>query len=230
MFADGKFPGENDSAGSIGRRPAEYDPICRRYDNHLKRVFVHNNGRAKRFLRAIYGFTRWPGEPQSSGIGQWREHIIGLSGAAQRRARQGHRTRRGTSTTFPCPDMLYGATVRSQIPRGKIKKITFGPGIDWDEFVDRFRERHSREKPHRADRRRSALPCRRNSSIIRRSRFSCWPIRTGTFSRKPSRRSPSNTNRFPPVFSIEESEQTTDDYLGHGQYLQNLPDSERRCG
>ena len=33
------------------------------------------------------------------------------------------------------PDMLYGATVRSQIPRGKIKKITFGPGIDWDEFV-----------------------------------------------------------------------------------------------
>jgi len=33
------------------------------------------------------------------------------------------------------PDMLYGATVRSQIPRGSIKKITFGPGIAWDEFV-----------------------------------------------------------------------------------------------
>src|SRR6478735_5271870 len=33
------------------------------------------------------------------------------------------------------PDMLYGATVRSQVPRGKIKKITFGPGIAWDEFV-----------------------------------------------------------------------------------------------
>ena len=33
------------------------------------------------------------------------------------------------------PGMLYGATVRSQIPRGKIKKITFGPGIAWDEFV-----------------------------------------------------------------------------------------------
>jgi CO/xanthine dehydrogenase Mo-binding subunit len=33
------------------------------------------------------------------------------------------------------PDMLYGATVRSQIPRGKIRKITFGPGIAWDEFV-----------------------------------------------------------------------------------------------
>ncbi|HEX8880624.1 MAG TPA: xanthine dehydrogenase family protein, partial [Candidatus Acidoferrum sp.] len=33
------------------------------------------------------------------------------------------------------PGMLYGATVRSQIPRGKIRKITFGPGIPWQEFV-----------------------------------------------------------------------------------------------
>ncbi|HEX8765700.1 MAG TPA: xanthine dehydrogenase family protein, partial [Candidatus Acidoferrum sp.] len=33
------------------------------------------------------------------------------------------------------PGMLYGATVRSQIPRGKIRKITFGPGIPWHEFV-----------------------------------------------------------------------------------------------
>ena len=33
------------------------------------------------------------------------------------------------------PNMLYGATVRSSIPRGKIKKITFGPGVDWSELV-----------------------------------------------------------------------------------------------
>jgi len=33
------------------------------------------------------------------------------------------------------PGMLYGATVRSQIPRGKIKQITFSHGIDWNEFV-----------------------------------------------------------------------------------------------
>jgi CO/xanthine dehydrogenase Mo-binding subunit len=33
------------------------------------------------------------------------------------------------------PGMLHGATVRSQIPRGTIRKITFGPGIDWNEFV-----------------------------------------------------------------------------------------------
>src|ERR1700728_5238170 len=31
--------------------------------------------------------------------------------------------------------MLYGAPVRRRIPRGKIKKISFGPGINWDEFV-----------------------------------------------------------------------------------------------
>ncbi|HLW86545.1 MAG TPA: xanthine dehydrogenase family protein molybdopterin-binding subunit [Candidatus Sulfotelmatobacter sp.] len=33
------------------------------------------------------------------------------------------------------PNMLHGATVRSQIARGKIKNITFGPGVAWDEFV-----------------------------------------------------------------------------------------------
>jgi CO/xanthine dehydrogenase Mo-binding subunit len=33
------------------------------------------------------------------------------------------------------PNMLFGATVRSQIPRGRIKRITFGAGISWDEFV-----------------------------------------------------------------------------------------------
>jgi CO/xanthine dehydrogenase Mo-binding subunit len=33
------------------------------------------------------------------------------------------------------PGMLYGATVRSQIPRGIIKTISFGPQFDWSEFV-----------------------------------------------------------------------------------------------
>src|SRR6201981_1335629 len=33
------------------------------------------------------------------------------------------------------PNMLYGATVRSKIPRGTIKQITFGPEVAWDEFV-----------------------------------------------------------------------------------------------
>ena len=33
------------------------------------------------------------------------------------------------------PDMLYGAAVRSRIARGTIKKIHFGSGIDWEDFV-----------------------------------------------------------------------------------------------
>jgi CO/xanthine dehydrogenase Mo-binding subunit len=33
------------------------------------------------------------------------------------------------------PNMLYGATVRSRVPRGSIRKITFGPGIAWNEYV-----------------------------------------------------------------------------------------------
>ena len=33
------------------------------------------------------------------------------------------------------PDMLFGATVRSKVPRGRVKEITFGPEIKWDEFV-----------------------------------------------------------------------------------------------
>ncbi len=33
------------------------------------------------------------------------------------------------------PNMLFGATVRSQIPRGQIRKISYGPGVAWDEFV-----------------------------------------------------------------------------------------------
>src|SRR6185295_15024767 len=33
------------------------------------------------------------------------------------------------------PDMLHGTTVRSQSARGRIKNITFGGDIPWDEFT-----------------------------------------------------------------------------------------------
>jgi CO/xanthine dehydrogenase Mo-binding subunit len=33
------------------------------------------------------------------------------------------------------PGMLHGATVRSKIPRGRIRQISFGPGISWKEFI-----------------------------------------------------------------------------------------------
>ena len=31
--------------------------------------------------------------------------------------------------------LLYGATVRSHVPRGRIKSVDFGAGIPWDEFT-----------------------------------------------------------------------------------------------
>ena len=33
------------------------------------------------------------------------------------------------------PGMLYGATVRSDAPRGRLRGVTFGEGVPWDEFV-----------------------------------------------------------------------------------------------
>jgi len=33
------------------------------------------------------------------------------------------------------PEMLYGATVRTQSPRGRIKEIIYGDDIPWDEFI-----------------------------------------------------------------------------------------------
>jgi len=36
---------------------------------------------------------------------------------------------------LPSADHLWGATVRSPSPRGRITDIDFGPGVDWSEFV-----------------------------------------------------------------------------------------------
>src|SRR4029453_4953404 len=33
------------------------------------------------------------------------------------------------------PGMLFGATVRSAVPRGLIKEIEFGPDLPWNEFT-----------------------------------------------------------------------------------------------
>ena len=33
------------------------------------------------------------------------------------------------------PGMLYGATVRSSVARGKIKKLSFDASVAWDDFV-----------------------------------------------------------------------------------------------
>src|SRR4051794_8956901 len=33
------------------------------------------------------------------------------------------------------PGMLYGATIRSRVPRGIVREIRFPPGVPWDEFT-----------------------------------------------------------------------------------------------
>ena len=43
------------------------------------------------------------------------------------------RARYVDDVTFP--GMIYGVTVRSKVARGRIRGISFGPGIAWDEFV-----------------------------------------------------------------------------------------------
>ena len=36
---------------------------------------------------------------------------------------------------LPLDDFLWGATVRSPAPRGRITDVRFGPGVDWSRFT-----------------------------------------------------------------------------------------------
>src|SRR6201982_2920253 len=62
------------------------------------------------------------------------EHIVGSS-VPRKEGRDKVTGRAQYIDDISLPDMLFGATVRSRVPRGKIKKITFGSGIAWNEFV-----------------------------------------------------------------------------------------------
>lgn len=66
--------------------------------------------------------------------GPQTEHIVGTS-TPRKEGRDKVTGRARYIDDLSFPDMLYGATVRSRIPRGKIKKISFGPDIAWNEFV-----------------------------------------------------------------------------------------------
>jgi CO/xanthine dehydrogenase Mo-binding subunit len=62
------------------------------------------------------------------------DHIVGTS-VPRKEGRDKVTGRSQYVDDMVLPNMLFGATVRSQIPRGRIRKITFDPGIAWDEFV-----------------------------------------------------------------------------------------------
>jgi len=63
-----------------------------------------------------------------------KEHIIG-SAAPRKEGRDKVTGKARYIDDINLPNMLYGATVRSKVPRGRIKKITFGPDIPWNEFI-----------------------------------------------------------------------------------------------
>jgi CO/xanthine dehydrogenase Mo-binding subunit len=62
------------------------------------------------------------------------EQIVGMS-VPRKEGRDKVTGRAQYIDDITMPGMLYGATVRSTIPRGKVRKISFGPGIPWNEFV-----------------------------------------------------------------------------------------------
>ena len=56
------------------------------------------------------------------------DHIIGKS-VPRKEGRDKVTGRSQYVDDMALPDMLFGATVRSQIPRGRIRKISFDPGL-----------------------------------------------------------------------------------------------------
>lgn len=62
------------------------------------------------------------------------EHIVGTA-VPRKEGRDKVTGRAQYIDDMTLPGMLFGATVRSSIPRGKIKSIIFGRNIPWDEFV-----------------------------------------------------------------------------------------------
>src|SRR5713101_8694037 len=68
------------------------------------------------------------------GLRMTEEHIIGKS-VPRKEGRDKVTGAARYIDDMTMPGMLYGATVRSRIPRGVIKHISFDPQFDWSEFV-----------------------------------------------------------------------------------------------
>ncbi len=66
--------------------------------------------------------------------GPLSEHVVGAS-TPRKEGRDKVTGRARYIDDLNFPHMLHGATVRSRIPRGKIKKINFGPDIAWSQYV-----------------------------------------------------------------------------------------------
>jgi len=86
------------------------------------------------------------------------------------------------------PAMLHGVTVRTRVPRGILKGITYGDGLPWDEFTivtaadiigqNRVAAMCWTSRSWWASAKRSATRTRR---------WCCWPTRTGSWRKRPAR-------------------------------------------
>jgi CO/xanthine dehydrogenase Mo-binding subunit len=67
-------------------------------------------------------------------MGHAGPHLVG-QGVPRKEGREKVAGRARYVDDLTLPDMLHGATVRSQEPRGRIRQISFGPGIPWEQFT-----------------------------------------------------------------------------------------------
>jgi len=91
--------------------------------------------------------------------------------------------------------MCFGATVRSTIPRGIIRSIGYGCGIDWSEFtIVTAADIPGKNHIHIIFADQPALPTESSTTATRP--LCCWRILTNTSCARPCLRSKSSMSRF----------------------------------
>ena len=100
--------------------------------------------------------------------------------------------------------MLHGATVRSDVARGRIRGIDFDPGDPLGRVRDRHRRRHSRQESRRADRRRSAVSRRRRRQSSGRADRAAGASRPHAGRRRRGGTCTYDIEPLPAVFSIDD--------------------------
>ena len=156
-----------------------------------------------------------------------QEHIIGKS-VPRKEGRDKVTGAARYIDDMTLPGMLYGATVRSQIPRGMIKKISFDPQFDWSEFVivtakdipgKNCIALIGDDQPCLADDKVNhpeepiLLLAHADPHLLRKA------VDAVSIEYEP----------LPAIFTIEESERCCAGHLGNRQYIQDFLDRKGRC-
>src|SRR2546427_12483192 len=96
-------------------------------------VFLHNTADAASCVSTI-AFPMVGGDIRMNNDRSRNDRVVGVS-VPRKEGRDKVTGQAQYVDDMTLPGMLYGETARSQITRGKIRKITFGPEIAWDRFV-----------------------------------------------------------------------------------------------